>query len=226
MILNLNKNSVVVFDLDDTLFSEIDFLKSGFRHIVNKFCSESTNKVYKQLMSWYTVKKDPFENLIESYDLRNYGINKSQLINEYRYHIPKIKLRKGAIELLTQLKQQGIKTGIITDGRSLTQRNKLIALGIDNLFEQIIISEEIGSEKPALVNFSIFEHKFPKGNFYYFGDNTKKDFVTPNSLGWETICYLDPGTNIHKQIFQIENKYLPKYTIKNFAQILINFDEN
>ena len=31
------------------------------------------------------------------------------------------------------------------------------------------------------------------------GDNLKKDFLTPNRLGWQTVCLRDDGRNIHKQ---------------------------
>lgn len=37
-------------------------------------------------------------------------------------------------------------------------------------------------------------------SFIYVGDNVKKDFITPNALGWKTICIKDDGRNIHSKI--------------------------
>ena len=37
---------------------------------------------------------------------------------------------------------------LITDGRSLTQRLKIQALGLTDLFDDILISEAMQSEKP------------------------------------------------------------------------------
>ncbi len=47
------------------------------------------------------------------------------------------------------------KLGMITDGRSITQRNKYRALELDRFIDDndLVISEEFGSEKPSEKNF-------------------------------------------------------------------------
>jgi putative hydrolase of the HAD superfamily len=57
--------------------------------------------------------------------------------------------------------------------------------------------------------------------YVYIADNTQKDFITPNKLGWTTICLLDKGQNIHKQNFELSNEYLPKFTINSFEEIIL-----
>ena len=59
-----------------------------------------------------------------------------------------------------------------------------------------------------------------KYKYYYIGDNTKKDFIAPNKLGWETICLRDNGLNIHQQNFNLDSSFLPKYMINNLAEIV------
>ena len=105
---------------------------------------------------------------------------------------------------------------LITDRHSVTQRNKIKALNIDTLFDLIIISEEFGSEKPNPKNFEAF-NKFNTIEKYYIGDNTSKDFIAPNALGWTTICLPDNGNNIHMQDFNKELIYLPKIKIHNLS---------
>ena len=94
------------------------------------------------------------------------------------------------------------------------------SLQITELFNDIIISEEFGSEKPNKDNFLYFEKKYPNKNFTYIGDNTIKDFIAPLELNWQMICILNNGKNIHKQDLNL----LPKVTIqiKNFKDLLPN----
>jgi putative hydrolase of the HAD superfamily len=56
-------------------------------------------------------------------------------------------------------------------------------------------------------------------NYIYIADNPKKDFITPNKLGWTSICLLDKGQNIHKQFFTNSIDYDPQYIINSFNEI-------
>jgi putative hydrolase of the HAD superfamily len=60
--------------------------------------------------------------------------------------------------------------------------------------------------------------------YVYIADNTQKDFVTPNKLGWTTICLLDNGHNIHKQNFELSKEYLPQFRINSFEEIILTND--
>lgn len=223
MILKVDSFTVVVFDLDDTLYDEIDFLRSGFQFIVQKYCKLNAQQAYSNLVKWYSAKLDAFSLLIEHYKLDNYGVTKGVLLADYRFHQPVIQLRDKASDFITELKNFGVKLALITDGRSLTQRNKLNALGLNSVFDEIIISEEINSEKPSVLNYKLVMDKLPANNYYYIGDNLAKDFISPNNLGWTTICYKDQGHNIHTQSGLSDVQYLPKYYIHGFSDFKIEF---
>ena len=62
----------------------------------------------------------------------------------YRNHKPSIHLYPGVTEMINDLKTRSIKVGIITDGRSEGQRNKLDALGLWDLTKDVIITDELG----------------------------------------------------------------------------------
>jgi putative hydrolase of the HAD superfamily len=132
----------------------------------------------------------------------------------YRNHFPNFDSNSEIKKKLIDIKNKGHILGLITDGYSITQRNKLKALDIIDLFDLIVISEEFGTEKPNSKNFEIF-HQFETDEYYYFGDNVSKDFIAPNTLGWTTVCLLDNEENIHKQEFDKEFIYLPKVKILN-----------
>ena len=43
--------------------------------------------------------------------------------------------------------------------------------------------------------------------------------MTPNKLGWKTVCLLDKGFNIHAQNFEIQEEYLPKFKITEIKEL-------
>jgi putative hydrolase of the HAD superfamily len=122
---------------------------------------------------------------------------------------------------LEKLLSQGTEMSLITDGRSITQRNKLRALGIETFFKNIVISEEVNSEKPSEYNFRMVMDNKIAENFIYIADNPKKDFITPNKLGWTSICLLDRGKNVHQQNFKLSIDFLPHYSVNSFEEIII-----
>jgi putative hydrolase of the HAD superfamily len=217
MDITFDKQSVVVFDLDDTLYNEIDYLKSAYRHIADTIEQTVGHNVYLRMLRLHREKAKVFEILIKDYQL-TYSV--SDLLSLYRFHKPVINCFPYVNRFLLKLKMTGCKIALITDGRSVSQRNKLEALGIYDFFDEIVISEAFGSEKPNLKNYLHCSNFFGTSlNYYYIGDNVKKDFITPNQLGWITIGLKDNGKNIHAQSLEMPVSYLPKYFISNFKEL-------
>jgi putative hydrolase of the HAD superfamily len=149
-------------------------------------------------------------------------MSKDSILHDYRFHFPTLVLPDESEFFLETVKRKKIPLILITDGRSLTQRNKLSALGISDFFENIIISEEFGSEKPNIRNFEWVMKFYKDSSYVYIGDNTNKDFVTPNKLNWNTVCLVDDGRNIHKQSFEMPVEYLPKKKIENLQDYILD----
>lgn len=213
------KNKIFIFDLDDTLYKEIDFLYSAYREIAGlvelKF---SLKGIYAFMSEVYKEKSDVFSCLVDTYDL---PLTKTDLLSVYRTHRPDIRLEPDTSKALEILKQD-FTLGMITDGRSITQRNKFQALRLERFIgdENLIISEEFGSEKLSEKNFMFFQDKYADAEFVYVGDNLQKDFITPKELGWKTICLLDDGRNIHRQDFSCPEEYLPDVKICALKELL------
>ena len=206
---------VVVFDLDDTLYKEVDFLKSAYREIATLCSSKNSTDFYTMMMSDYFSGQNVFERVTEKTD--KYSVD--DLLNIYRNHYPNIALIDGAADLINFIKKSNYYIGIITDGRSKQQRNKLNALSLSETFDDVVISEEFQSAKPSELNYLHFQNKYENYKLYYIGDNFNKDFVTPNELGWCTIALLDDGRNIHKQNHNLPHEYLPKYVVNYLSEI-------
>jgi len=219
---------VVCFDLDDTLYKEVDFLKSGYRKVselVGKRYGIDTSDVYHTLLSLYFLGENPFVRLNEKYDIDN---SIEDYLNVYRYHQPSISLSDDTIATLNFLRDKDVILGIITDGRITTQNQKIEALGLREWFhiDNIYINEEPTHFKPNhwsfdQIMFRCFE-QYQESNltFYYVADNPRKDFLAPNQLKWGSICLLDDGRNIHKQEFNLLKEYLPKKRVNDIREII------
>ena len=217
MDIRINDKTVIVFDLDDTLYPELDFLKSAYLSIAQRLEATNWKALYFNMLSQYRDKKNVFA-FLEA----NYSVSKEELISEYRKHFPDIHPRPGALALISGIRELGGKIALITDGRSVTQRNKLKALGLEGLIDTLVISEEIGTEKPAIPNFKEVMDAYPGCHYWYVADNPKKDFIAPNQLQWGSICLVDDGRHIHSGFHLIHDApQLPEYYILDLREIRI-----
>jgi putative hydrolase of the HAD superfamily len=216
-------HTLVAFDLDDTLYKEIDYLRSAYREIAlyathgDRLCGSD---LLALMMQTFRNGGNAFRQLNKT--LKNNTPIETYL-QMYRSHRPDINLAEEVRLTLDELKAAGCTLAIITDGRSVQQRNKIAALGLDRWIAQddIIISEEIGTEKPSEANYLQVMQRHPEmGRFVYVGDNPAKDFITPNRLGWTTVCLRDNGENIHLQKFnELDMPYQPQHHIVSLTEL-------
>ncbi|MDE6160297.1 MAG: HAD family hydrolase [Muribaculaceae bacterium] len=186
-------DAIILFDLDDTLYAERDFLHSGW-HAVAAASGIDPSEAYALMRS--------ADNAFDALHERVPGFSVAEMLDIYRNHVPEISLPRGVAEMLGRLSDIYGGAGIISDGRSATQRNKIKALGIESYFSYISISEEIGADKTSPVPFRLAMRHFGEDKSYiYVGDNIAKDFLWPNRLGWRTVMLEEPvvGRNIHSQ---------------------------
>jgi putative hydrolase of the HAD superfamily len=221
MAMVISNKSVIVFDLDDTLYKEVEYLKSAFREIARVLKKETGQDLFERMMGLYQTDKEVFGTIIEEFQIQTY--TKNDLIEIYRNHKPDLHLEDHIADKLNEIKNSGIATGLITDGRSHTQRNKLKSLGLQNYFDEVLISEEFGSEKPDPGTFKYIQDKLQGEKYVYIGDNIQKDFIAPNKLGWHTICLLEDGSNIHPQNRSEidEEVQRPDFFIEDFSELKI-----
>ena len=116
---------------------------------------------------------------------------KDEALHIYRFQKPDINLYRGVAEMLKRVRKIK-KLGIITDGRPEGQRAKIDALGLEA--DEIIITDELGGvnfRKPNKKAFEIMQKRLGVafGRMVYVGDNIKKDFQAPKTLGMKTIYF-------------------------------------
>ena len=186
---------LIIFDLDDTLISEAEYVKSGYKvvakHLEDKFGIDS-NDAFNKLFNYFKNKeKNTFNKLSDEYNISYSNEDISELVNVYRNHKPDIKFFDDVEPFLNELKKRNIHTGIISDGYANSQKMKLDSLNAYEKFDYIILTDELGSEfwKPNPKAFEMMIKKFDvkPEEVIYIGDNPKKDFAIKKFLPVKTI---------------------------------------
>ncbi len=215
MDIKVDKNTVVVFDLDDTLYNEFDFLKSAYTHIAKNLEPKNHQHLLVLMLSLYRSQENVFEIVGQ-----RYGQEMHSLIKMYRDHVPDIQLFNGVMPLMKEIKFKKGKIGIVTDGRVQSQMAKIEALKIMGLIDKIVISEAIGTEKPNRNNFKIIEDSLKGSTYYYIGDNLQKDFLAPNAMGWKTLGLIDNGLNIHHHShLYLYKDHMPQHFFASYLEV-------
>ncbi|MDB5794429.1 MAG: hypothetical protein JWR25_808 [Noviherbaspirillum sp.] len=188
--------TVLTLDLDDTLYKEADYYRSGLRQV----CAEVESLYGKSVVDDLArLEKEGERDLFEAIcRLMDVPVTvKESLLWIYRVHAPSISLGDSVRALLSDFEKRFAAVVILTDGRSVSQRQKLKALGLAHL--PAYISEEYGAMKPDPLRFKQIMRDFPAERYIYVADNPLKDFIAPNVLGWATIGIKGDHRNIHSQ---------------------------
>ena len=210
----------VIFDLDDTLYDERKFVRSGHR-AVSSYLAE---KYGVDRESCYRLLSNIFSNQGRSnvFDsaLKKLNIYRKETVQEmvtvYRNHIPSIVLFREAQKLLAKLKKK-CRLGLITDGVLEVQKNKVKTLKIQHLFDVITYAVEYGgkhSVKPFLV--TLKKLKVPASESIYVDDNPLKGFSAAKKTGIRTVRILR-GPNKNLRI--VDEGCKPEFEIQNLQQL-------
>jgi putative hydrolase of the HAD superfamily len=182
----------VILDLDDTLYLERDYVRSGFdavgRHVAEK-CGRKDFGSRCWALFEQGVRGTTFDQVLRDTRL-NECIETAELVEVYRNHAPSIRLADDVTAFLDSWPKHR-PLGLITDGPVASQGAKIEALQLHHRLHPIILSDSFGSEyrKPHDKPFEEVERALglPPDQLTYIGDNPRKDFVAPRRRGWYTI---------------------------------------
>jgi len=191
----------VLFDLDDTLYNSSSFAtrarKEALRAMIDagldsteEDAQKVLNKIIEQKGSNYGMH---FNDLVKAI-MGNYD-PKIVTMGIITYHNVKFALLRpysDTIKTLVDLKSMGLTLGILTDGVTIKQWEKLIRLGIHPFFDEVVTSEEYGLGKPNVefFNYGLKKIKLKPEEVIYVGDRVDKDIMPAKSVGMHTIRIL------------------------------------
>ncbi|WP_342642055.1 HAD family hydrolase [Rhodoligotrophos ferricapiens] len=186
----------LVFDLDDTLYLERDFVRSGFTAVGRWLRAEKGIRGFEAICTELFAAGERMQVFNQALDHLGLGAEPdllAKLIHVYRTHEPQITLADDARRYLESA------TGphaLITDGFLATQEAKVRVLKLDQSFGQVLCTACLGAGfgKPHPRCFEITEAwARPFGRpLVYVADNPLKDFVTPKARGWLTVQVARP----------------------------------
>ncbi|KYC99902.1 2-haloalkanoic acid dehalogenase [Heyndrickxia sporothermodurans] len=190
----------VLFDLDGTLLnrdlSVREFICDQY-HRFYRFLGHIPKEKYVSKFieldcRGYVWKDKVYEQLVNEYNIHT--ITPEQLLEDY---ITQFKnscvLYPNLIVMLEMLKDNNMKLGMITNGKGQFQMDNVAALGIENYFDAILISEWEGCKKPEP---QIFEKALRKLNVsasesLFVGDHPDNDVKAAENAGMKGIWKKD-----------------------------------
>ena len=203
--------TVVVFDLDDTLYDEIEYCRSGFAAVSDFLTgmadAPDRETIFDAIWRQFTAGNHTrtFNAALDELALDYDDKHVLELVKVYRNHIPKITLPEDSRRVLAELSTR-YTLGLLTDGFLPAQRLKVQQLGIEDYFQSIVYTEELGRDfwKPSPAGFEkiMGDLNSRAENAVYIADNQKKDFIAPNRLGLSTIELVRPA-RIHTSISNV-----------------------
>jgi putative hydrolase of the HAD superfamily len=183
----------LVFDLDDTLYLESDFVASGYRAVARHLAEQygcCLREVFHTMMSVFVTQGR--ERVLPIVQRRFLGdrVPLAELVEIYRSHNPRIHLFSGYAQLLDRL-HESYKLGLITDGLPEVQKRKVRALGLEQKMDRIIYTWEYGAEKqkPHPQCFAFMMDLLGSGpdTTLYIGDNPEKDCKGAHNAGMKCV---------------------------------------
>ena len=150
------------------------------------------DKVYQQLTDELAIEGISWEELLRDY------------LENFKYCCVSF---DHLVEMLDTLKECNISLGMITNGYGQFQMDNIKALGIEEKFEVILISEWEGIKKP---NPCIFEKAAERldatpNQCVFVGDHPINDIKAANEVGMKSIWKKDSQWNSSEADFIIDN---------------------
>lgn len=221
----MKRLQAIVFDLDDTLYPEREYVYSGFQAVadwVETHLGISRDVAFMEF--WQIFSEGNRGNVFDLW-LISHGITPEsfvpQMVKVYREHYPCIKPYPDVLSLLPRLRQL-YRLGLVTDGRISDQQKKLEALGLASYFDAIVFSSALG-EGITKLSTRPFKEVLKRlrvcgSEAVYIGDNPLKDFLGANAVGMWTVRVrrLD---GLYSEFTPPSKEYAPHIEIRSLSDL-------
>ena len=223
------KYKYLLWDIDGTIINFELAERAAIRSLFKRFklgdCSDEMlmyysqiNKRYWQLMESGKIKKDKIlvERFIEFFSYK--GINSdiaAEFNKEYQIALcDTIVFNDDAIDIIKHQKKT-CKIIIVTNGTEVVQEKKLERSGLNDIVDNVFISELVGFEKP---NIKFFEKVILEVGIkdlkeaLIIGDSLTSDIQGGHNIGIDT-CWYNPKNEENTTLLN------PTYTIRNLHEL-------
>jgi putative hydrolase of the HAD superfamily len=193
----VTRPTAVLFDLDDTLYPEREFVDGGFR-AVGRFLAPHVGTSPVAIARRLRVLHDRdgrgrlFDTLLADLGHGDDPDLVLAAVLAYRTHRPRLRPFPGVVETLARLRAAGIASGLVSDGLSAVQRRKLEALPtVRRQLDLVVLTDELGPThaKPSPVSFRVACRMLAvdPAAAVYVANDPRKDFAGARAAGLSTI---------------------------------------
>lgn len=225
----------ILWDIDGTI---LDFKEAEYYGVKNCFTHFELGECTDEMISTYAAINDKYWEMLEKGEVTRQelftarfkeffegeGIKFDKLVEfnkEYQHQLSTlIFFRDNGYELIKELKGQ-VRQYAVTNGSYNVQKHKLEKSGLQELFEDCFISDQVGVEKP---NAEFFDHvkkvlgDVEDSEMIIVGDSLTSDMKGGNNAGI-LCCWYNPAHKVDtkglKIDYQIENLWDIKKIVFN-----------
>ena len=201
-----NKTPILVFDLDDTLYSKQQVFLRAFKKCYPTFLIDmDVYKIYQEkseiafeliTKGQITLEENHFSRVKSTFSSLGLDSSKESVIRfkeTYQYVMDHIELDKEWYRFFDKVTNYSTLV-LLTNGPTSHQSKKITSLGLEKWFDssRIFISETTGVPKPQEEAFKNVEQLFPNVNpkdFWMIGDDLVKDIDGAKNRNWNTIYF-------------------------------------
>ena len=186
---------ILVFDLDDTLYEELAYVRSGLA-VVADYAARETGRDRAHLRA--LLEESLAEGRSGTFDraFERAGVRTARLVRRcvgvYRMHRPALSLWPAAERCLDRWADHRIF--LVTDGNTNAQSRKIAALGLQRRFEKVFLTYRHGRHHAKPSAYCFERIRLLTGaracDIVYVADNPRKDFVGIRPLGYGTVRVL------------------------------------
>lgn len=218
----------VFFDIDDTLYDTSGFAglarKAAINVMIDAGLPLTSDEAYKLLREIIKEKGSNYDKHFNILTKRVFGEEKPLLIalGMITYHNVKfalLRLFPDTMSTLIYLKSKEYQLGVISNGITIKQWEKLIRLGLHHFFDQVVTSQEAGVEKPHEQIFQVALDRMgcKAQNSIMIGNKFSEDIFGAINMGMSAILVNSELTGDEKKYLKDKNIHVD--VISNIGDI-------
>ena len=186
--------SALLFDLDDTIFEQADWLAGAWRAVASAGALTGVDgAAFLPALEAVAAEGSDRGRIIDR-ALERIGVDDvdpRRLVDAFRAYRPAVLSPfPGAPEALAAARR-AVPIGLVTDGDVGIQRGKLDALGLNDAFDVVILSDELGRahRKPDPAPFAAAARALgvAAAEVVFIGDRPDKDILGANNAGFRSV---------------------------------------
>ena len=209
----------VIFDLDNTL---VDFLymknqaiDSAINGMISSGLKVERNHAKEMIFDIYEKKGYEYQEVLNQFIISIYGdINYKILaagIVCYRRAKEEALLTYPNVEkTLIEISKKGLKLGLITDAPSREAWTRLYSVGLHNIFDRVVTSDETNAFKPSPAPFNLILKYFNilPSESVMIGDWPERDLAGAKNVGMKTAFARYGASSFNEQQYEVADVIL------------------